>query len=204
MKPFNKGFTLIEVLIALTIFAVMASLTSYILFHSFNTDKQLKAHSQQLHSLAFAITILRRDTQQSIERAVRGNEQSLIKAFIGTPQLAEWTRGGFNNPGAVEHRSTLKRVAYLCQRGALIRRTWTLLDTPDRRQFHSIVLLHHLKSCSFTYINSQHKPVNTWSISDRESKNKIPLLPLGMIGHFSGVPWGDITVALPFPAGLYA
>ena len=204
MKQLTKGFTLIEVLIALSIFAVMASLTSYILFHSFDTDKQLKARSQQLHNLDYAITLLRRDTQQSIERAVRGNDQSLIKAFIGTPKLAEWSRGGFSNPGANEHRSTIKRVAYLCHSGALIRRTWSLLDTPDRSEFHTSLLLNNLKSCSFTYVNTQHKPVNTWSIKDRDSKTKIPLLPLGIIAHFSGVPWGDITVNLPLPTGLYA
>jgi general secretion pathway protein J len=204
MKNLTKGFTLIEVLVALTIFAVMASLTSYILFHSFNTDKQLQAHSQQSHNIEFALTLLRRDTQQSIERAIRGNDQSLIKAFIGTPTLAEWSRGGFNNPDAIERRSTIKRIAYLCQRGALIRRTWALLDTPDRSDFHSTVLLNNLKSCSFTYINSEHKPINTWSIKDRVSRTKIALLPLGIVGHFSGVPWGDITVVLPLPAGLYA
>ena len=200
----QRGFTLIEILIALAVFAIIASFTSYILAQSFDLDKRLKILRIQQHKLEIALILLRRETQQIINRPVRGNEQSLIPALIAHSDLLEFTRNGNSNPNAQEQRSTLKRVAYLCSHQKLIRRTWALLDAPDRRQFHSQILLDNVKSCSFTYMDAKHRAHSQWKIISKDRKEQIAPFPISIICHLSMQNLGKMDIVLPLPAGFYA
>jgi general secretion pathway protein J len=199
----NKGFTLIEVIIALAVFAIIASITSYVLLQSFRTDDHLKAQSERLRRLAFAVTWMRRDSQHMINRPVRDDQQRKISAFVGQSQYVEWTRSGFINPDAKEQRSTLKRVAYSCQHNALVRRTWATLDTTNRQKYHDSVLLSHLKSCSFTYVNALHQQVAFW-VEPTSPKAAKFVLPLSIECHIVIVPGGAFSITLPLPIGFYA
>lgn len=200
----QRGFTLIEIIIALAVFAIIASFTSYILAQSFNVDKRLKIQRTQQHRLELALILLRRESQQIINRPVRGNEQSLFPAFIAQPDLLEFTRNGNINPNAIAQRSTLKRVAYVCYGQKLIRRTWDLLDSPDRRQFHSQILLDHVKSCGFTYMDAKHQAHNEWKIISKDKKDQMPPFPLSIIFHLNLENLGKMDIVLPLPTGFYA
>ena len=200
----QRGFTLIEIIIALAVFAIITSFTSYILAQSFATDKRLKAQFHRSHQFELALVLLRRETAQIINRPVRGNEQSLLPAFIAHADGVEFTRSGDINPNAATQRSTLKRVAYLCYGNQLIRRTWTLLDSPDRRQFHSQILLDHLNACHFTYRDAKHQAHNEWVMRPRDRTKQLSPLPTSIICHLSLEKSGVIDIVLPLPTGFYA
>lgn len=200
----QTGFTLIEIIIALAIFAIIASLTSYVLVQSFDIDKRLKTQSIQRHQLELALVILRRETSQIINRPVRGNELSLFPALIAHADDVEFTRCGDVNPNAAAQRSTLKRVAYLCYGHKLIRRTWALLDSPDRRNYHDQVLFDRVNACGFTYIDAQHQPHTEWKMRPRDRSQQIAALPNSIVCHVSLEKWGAMDIVLPLPAGLYA
>lgn len=200
----QRGFTLIEILIALAVFAIIASFTSYILAQSFQVDKRLKIQREQKHKIELALILLRRETQQIINRPVRGNEQSLFPGFIAHADTLEFTRNGDVNPNAAVQRSTLKRVAYLCYGSKLIRRTWNLLDSPDRRQFRSQVLLDHVKSCGFTYMDYKHQSHSEWKIIAGDKKDQLSPLPTSIICHLNLDNFGKVDIVLPLPTGFYA
>ena len=204
MKTSNKGFTLIEIMIALMIFAIIATLSAYILQHSFQTDKILERHSQRAHRLNLALALVQRDTQQAIERALRAHQGQLIPAFIGRSNYCEWTRSGFANPGSIEKRSTLKRVAYVCEQGQLLRRIWLVLDSPNRRQYQDQVLLSKLDHCAFSYLGKQGQSMSTWRIQDLDTPGKLVQFPRALHLELSGPSIGQIRLNLPFPLGLYA
>ncbi|PJD93657.1 MAG: type II secretion system protein GspJ [Legionella sp.] len=199
----QRGFTLIEIIVALGIFAILASLTAYVLIQAFQTDERLKKQSTRLHHLDIAVTSMRRETEQIINRPVRGNEQSLIPAFIGHADGVEFTRSGAINPGSLEKRSTLKRIAYLCYGKKLIRRSWTLLDTPDRRQFHDMVLFDQLKTCGFTYTNYKHQSRPEWVVVPKNRSQQTPAIPISMTCHLNFETWGALDIIFPLAVGLY-
>src|SRR5688500_612047 len=124
------GFTLMEILIALAVFAILATITSSSLFYAFNTKARVAEQINRLTTLQLAIIQMERDSQQIVLRTVHGNEMQTFPVFIGEPQYLEFTRGGIANPNH-EKRSTLKRVAFLCQNNKLLRRTWPILDTAN-------------------------------------------------------------------------
>ena len=49
-----KGFTLIEILIALTVFAILATITSSTLYYAFNTRTRVNEQSERLSTLQLA------------------------------------------------------------------------------------------------------------------------------------------------------
>ncbi len=158
----NRGFTLIEIIIALAIFAIIATITSSLLVQSVHLQERVSAHSERLSQIDLAIALLQQDIVQLIPRAVRGNEMHLFPPIIGQAKYFEFTRGGATNPMGIEKKSSLIRVAYVCEQHQLIRRIWQQLDTPDRSHYHDAILLKNLKNCSIEYLGLHNNLVSSW------------------------------------------
>ncbi|MDP3561907.1 MAG: GspJ family T2SS minor pseudopilin variant LspJ [Legionellaceae bacterium] len=201
----NRGFTLIEIVIALVIFATIAVLTSSVLYQSFQTRERMTVQSDRLQQLQLALTLIQRDTVQLVARPVRGNEMHLFPPIIAQPTYVEFTRDGAANPMGIEHRSTLKRTAYLCQKGHLIRRVWTHLDTPNRDDYQDMVMLNDLSQCSFAYMGLHNNVVSIWN-QDMPGGKKIDKLPLPKAIQLKITlkGWGDMTLLFIIPKALYA
>ncbi len=158
----SKGFTLLEILIAIAIFAIIASITSSILYQTLQVKENSTEQISKINELQLALSILTQDIKQIIERPIRGNKMHLFPSFIGQNDYLEFTRGGNTNPNAYENRSTLIRVAYLCKNRKLIRRIWSELDTPDRERYQNTVILKDLKKCEFAYVGMHQNIMPTW------------------------------------------
>lgn len=163
-KPRQRGFTLIEILVALSIFAILASITSGVLYHTFDIQARVEKMTTRFNEISLALALVRNTTAQSIARPVRGNEMLLFPAFMGQPQYAEWSYAGVQ----------VQRVGLMCEKGRLVQRRFEALDTLDRHRVRDRVLLDHLNDCQLAYINAQHTSVSTWESSPDES-NKMPL-----------------------------
>lgn len=173
----NKGFTLIEILIALTVFAILATITSSTLYYAFNTRTRVNAQAERLNALQLAISIIQQDTSQTVERAIRGNEMRLFPIFVGQPQYLELTRDGVVNPNSAEKRSTLERVALVCQDSKLLRRTWNTLDPIDRNIYKDKVLLDNLSECHFNYLNQNLQLLSEWreqAVNQNQQREPLP------------------------------
>lgn len=199
-----KGFTLIEILIALAVFAILATITSSVLYNAFTTRTRVNEQSNRLNKLQLAISLIQQDTSQALDRGIRGNEMRLVPAFIGQENYLEFTRDGVVNPGSVEKRSTLKRVAYVCQRGALIRRSWNTLDSINRTVFEDKTLLSHISDCHFGYLNQSVQILPEWreqAVSLNQRKEPFPkAIQVNMTLH----DLGEINLLFTLPGALYA
>ena len=143
-NPGARGFTLLELLVALTIFALISvalfgSLTSMI-----ETKQHLEADSNKLRELQTAFRIIGRDIEQAIDRPVRAPYQSELPlpALMWTepPGNFELTTNGRRNPLRMK-RSSLQRVAYRLEDELLIKDTWAVLDrTIDSKPFSQVIL----------------------------------------------------------------
>lgn len=127
------GFTLLELLVALSIFAVLALLAYGGLTSMLNTRAQADEHAEALRELQLAYRTLERDIEQYVPRSVRdeyGQDQPAISAGMEIGAALELTHGGWRNP-AEQARSTLQRVAYSVQDDTLVRSVWMSLDRPS-------------------------------------------------------------------------
>jgi len=200
----HRGFTLLEILIALSVFAILATITSSAMYHAFNTRDKVSTQADRLNNLQLAMAIIRRDTQQIVERSVRGNEMHLFAPFIGHPNYIEFTRGGEVNPLGNARSSTLKRVAYLCRNGQLIRRSWDVLDTPTRNQSQDKRLLDNMSQCSFAYLAHNHQVMPEWREYALKQDQRQETLPTAIQFTLNLKDWGKMSALFIIPEALYA
>lgn len=125
-KKNQLGFTLIEILIALSIFAVIAVIGSLVLRHLLETHAHIQKKEARLREVMTAMAIVRHDITQMIARPVTDTSGSELPALLipNRTQL-EFTRTGYSNPLRA-NRSTMQRVAYVFSDHALYRKTWNI------------------------------------------------------------------------------
>lgn len=202
----KKGFTLIEILIALMVFSILATLTSSSLFHAFNTRTIVNAQTERLSTLQLALSIIEQDIAQLVPRAIRGNEMRLFPIMVGQSEYLEFTRQGFVNPNSIEKRSTLKRVALACLNGTLVHRRWKALDPKNRNDYSDKILIGNIKDCHFNYINSSLQTLSEWreQAANLQQAQPAEILPKAIQINLTLNDWGKINLLYIVPEGLYA
>ena len=172
-----RAFTLIEILVALALFALLASITASAMYQAFNVRARLSTQSDHLNTLQLALSRIQQDVGQITARDSYANDFQLIPAFIGRSNYIEFTRGGMSNPQGFEQRSTLQRVALLCQNNQLIRRTWPVIDMPDHERYHDTPLLLALKDCHFGFLHTSLQLFQDWDATNNMANKSVSILP---------------------------
>ena len=131
-KQTAPGFTLLEMLIALGVFAVIGVMSSQILSGIVDLSETVRERADRLAELQRAMFIVGRDIEQLTRRPVRdafGDPTAAV--MIGDSPMIEFTRRGWQNP-LHSPRTELQRIAYTVEEGTLIRLFWPVLDRgPD-------------------------------------------------------------------------
>ena len=200
----QSAFTLFEILIALVIFSILATITSSAMYHAFNTRAIVTKQADKLSEIQLAMALIRRDTQQIVERSVRSNTSQHLPVFTGRPQYVEFTRGGKVNPGGQLLSNTLMRIAFICREGQLIRRSWEALDTPHRNTYQDRVLLSHLTQCQFAYLAHNNQVLSTWRENALKQNQRKESLPTAIQFTLNVKDWGDMSLLFIVPEALYA
>jgi len=200
----RKGFTLLEILIALTIFAILATITSSSLYYAFNTRNLVNIQANRLNELQLAISIIQQDTLQIVDRAIRGNEMRQFPVLVGQSEYMEFTRDGFVNPKSRQKRSTLKRIGLACLDGALVHRTWNSLDPIDRNQYEDRVLIKNVNKCTFSYLNQNLQSLPEWREEALNEEQQTEIFPKALQINLTLKDWGPINLLFIVPKALYA
>lgn len=130
----KQGFTLIELMVAILIFA-MISTAAYKLFDSVSRAQQVTdGILDRLDVMQRTLIVIEKDLFQIAPRPIRdefGDRQKALQAPGINGELVEFTRFGWKNP-LKEIRSNLQRVAYILEGDELVRYYWPMLDrAPD-------------------------------------------------------------------------
>jgi general secretion pathway protein J len=153
----QSGFTLLELLVAMAIFALMAAMAYGGLNNILNEDKATNEHASRLAALQKTFLWLGRDIVQAVNRPIRdefGDTQlALLGVEIGQYQL-QLTRAGWRNP-AGRARSNLQRVAYGVHDGKLIRYYWNVLDRAQDSKPIETVLLDGVIRMELRFLSAQ-------------------------------------------------
>ena len=199
----NRGYTLLEIMVALAVFAILAAITGSAMYHAFDTRARVNVQAQQLNAVQLTLTLIARDTEQVVERAMRGNEMRSFPPFIGQSHYLEFTRGGLTNPNGTELRSTLKRIAYSCKGKKLVRRSWESLDTTNRNDYSDKVLLDNLDDCSFAYLSRSRQILPEWRAYAVQQNQKKETLPMAIKFSLTIHNWGNMSLLFTISEALY-
>jgi len=158
----SRAFTLIEILVALFIFAIMGVLAAMSLHSMIRTHEQLKKSDQQLLQLQITMTLLRRDIMQVIDRKIRDASGDQEAAFIASGNKIEFTRAGSLSSLFGGQQSDMQRIGYVLQGDKLARVTWDVLDQAPHSQSELQVLLTGVQSLKWQFITDQGKKSDVW------------------------------------------
>lgn len=192
-RPSRKsaGFTLLEVLISLSIFAVMSVGAFHILQGAIASHRQSDQRMEQFDALNRMLRSIESDLRQSIDRPIRDSDGDTLAAFIGQLESLEFTHGGWNNrPRAIAKNrqpahSTLRRSGYRqtvkpTEEGGYItllsRQQWVVLDRArDSKAVTTLAIPIH--RISFNYLSHNRVWHNQWPaiINSAETDQSLPL-----------------------------
>jgi general secretion pathway protein J len=157
----RQGFSLIELLVALAVFATMAALAYGGLDSVARTRAELGRQQDAFHDLMRGVGLIERDLHQAIARPVRGNYGEPLPALMGSSGHIEFTRTGFANPQA-EPRSNLERVLYEFDDAALKRGTYPVLDRAPATAPKVATLRGNVDTFRLRYLDANNRWGDTW------------------------------------------
>jgi general secretion pathway protein J len=147
-----SGFTLLEVLVAVGIFALFSAMAYGSLLRILDTRDRLETERDFWRTLSLSLMLVEDDLTHARPRTARGTDGLERPAFrgqpvdsraLGEPSL-EFTRGGqiVLGDGA---RSDMQRVGYRLRDGTLSRLVWPALDQPAVSEPRAAPLLEQVE-----------------------------------------------------------
>lgn len=161
MRPAG-GFTLIEMLVALAIFAMVSTVSFTGIMVMIDNRERVAAHADRLAAVQTAIALIERDLQQTVARPIRDPMGDPRAAMLSDDLAAlEFTRSGRSNPLGVR-RSELERVAYRIEEDTLMRLSWDVLDQPPEPSRSDRTLLDDATDISLRFMDDDAQWTATW------------------------------------------
>ncbi|MGA6100071.1 type II secretion system minor pseudopilin GspJ [Stutzerimonas marianensis] len=204
----EAGFTLLELLIAIALFALLGLATYRMLETVLRSDEVIRAQEGQLRELGRAVWTLERDLVQAAPRPVRdgfGDEQN---AFMG--QLSgedgvslELTRSGWRNPTGLL-RSNLQRVRWRMAGDTLERLYWVVLDRDVDSEPRVQRVLDDVLALRLRYLdaeNSWHEEWPPFEFGRGDPAEQARRMPVAVEVSFDHRRYGTITRLLRLPDG---
>ena len=150
----RRGFTLLEMLVALAVFAVIGVMAGRILSGMVDMSEFTHQRGDALAQAQRAFSVIERDVLQLAARPVRDEFGEAAPALaVGSATLAEFTRAGWRNP-LDEPRAQLQRVAYALREDTLLRLFWPVLDRADDARPRAQTLLTGVIDATFVVRDS--------------------------------------------------
>lgn len=199
----KNGFTLVEVLIAIAIFAILSVLAYGGLNSVIKNKTQAEQSLERLEQVQLTMTKLHRDIEQIAARNATdelGGKQLKLSAGQGDDLLIQFTRTGWKNP-VKTNRSHLQRVAYKLDEDKLIRIYWPYVDRAQDDQAVELDLLDNLKDVRFKFLDDSKEWHDSWPTRDASSSDEAFPQPNAIEVTLEMEDWGEVVRVFRVPRG---
>lgn len=167
----EQGFTLIEVMISLLIFGLLAAAGVALLSFSVRAQGLTGAKLDAVSARNHLSSILAADLAQALVRSTRGEGGEILPPFTGEsgtngPALLRLVRSGWSNLDGAP-RPSEQKVEYRIEEGALVRIAYPMLDgasplppTPLLPRIRTVTLRYRLKGAwSDRWVGTPQNPL---------------------------------------------
>jgi general secretion pathway protein J len=200
----DRGFTLLELLVAMFIAAIMFAIGYGAINQALRNHDGLHDQQARLIELQTAMRIMEQDFVQLAPRPIRQPlGDGWLPAILGpsdptSQPFVQLTRGGWDNSTGLQ-RPGLQRVAYFFDKdkNTLRREYWTVLDPTLQNTTIKRDLLTHVKSASLRYMDVTRTWQTQWPppavAGATGTESTLRMRPIAVEITIDTDDWGKLT-----------
>ena len=165
----DSGFTLLELLVAMAIFAILGTLALSGYTELQRQSEYAEQRLERTREVQRAIQAIAQDLGQIEPRPVREPlGETVLPAVLATESIEygmQFTRAGWSNTAGLA-RPTLQRVGYRLDGEGLWRDHWPVLDRTLAMEPVRVKLLGQVRTVRFRFMNASREWVDRWPAND--------------------------------------
>jgi general secretion pathway protein J len=192
-----RGFTLLEVLVAVVVFGIISVLAYGGYNQLIQQSDIVERGASRTRSIQSTVQRMTEDFAMLEPRPIRepigeSLEPALRAGGTRVETLADLTRSGWTNPAGLS-RSTLQRVTYRLLDNKLERAYWTALDRTLSTEPTSAVLLDKVRAVSFRFMDQNQTWHDQWPPLGYSGADAARLRPFAVEITLELEDWGKIV-----------
>ncbi len=196
MTTLSRGFTLLEVLIAVAIFVIVGAMAMGGYNELAAQTRTLEANNARSRQVQAAVQRMVRDFATLEPRPVReplGEAyRPALRSDARSEVLAELTHSGWSNPAGTP-RSTLQRVSYrIDDEGRLRREYWYVLDRTLSVEPVSAVILDKVERVALRFMDNNGRWHEQWPPLGYSAPDAQRIRPIAVEITLELEDWGEI------------
>lgn len=198
-----RGFTLLELLLAIAIFSIIATFAYAGLNVVLDTKQQTDEHLESLAKMQLGLHLMQMDIEQAVNRPIRnefGDSEPALRSGGLSELLLELTRTGYANPMKLP-RSQLQRVGYLLEDETLYRVSWPVLDRAQDSEPRRQTLFNGVDSLTLNFFDKEMKRQTRWPPQSTDADGDIGL-PKGLEMVIETKTMGNLRRVFRVPESL--
>ncbi|MCK5386858.1 MAG: type II secretion system minor pseudopilin GspJ [Gammaproteobacteria bacterium] len=188
----KRGFTLLELLVALSIFSILSVMAYGGLQTVITTKQSTEKAADRISEIQLVMMRISNDLRQAVTRKIRdeyGDFLPAMQSSLNGDETMAWTRAGYRNPAQLK-RSNIQRVAYKLDKQKLLRVTWPVLDRAQDTESMETEVLANIESIEWRFLNNEAEWVSDWP--EEGTKAGLYPLPKAVEFTFELQDWGKI------------
>lgn len=186
----GSGFTLVEILVAFLIFAIIGVISSQLLSQTVTSHANLSERGNRLGDAHRAMQIMQRDIMQLTNRQIYDEfDDPKGPLLISSDGIIEFSRVGWRNPLG-QPRAEIQRVAYRLDDGKLVRGYWTVLDRASDSEPAYQTLLTDVERVEFFAVDASGNEHSFWPSGQAAGDPATALA--GIMMRIEFVPFGIV------------
>lgn len=199
----SRGFTLLEVLIAIAIFVIVGAMAMGGYNELVTQSQILEENNARSRAVQSAVQRMVQDFSTLEPRPVREplgeSYQPALRSDARSQLLAELTHSGWSNPAGLP-RSTLQRVAYrIDEEGRLRRDHWYVLDRTLGGEPVSRVLVDRVEGLTFRFMDNNGRWHEQWPPLGYSAPDAQRIRPIAVEITLELEDWGEIKRLVEVP-----
>jgi len=196
----RAGFTLIEVLVALAIFAIMAGVAFRGLGAVIDAKERITGENRQWRDIAMALSMIERDLAAAANRPGRSREDLVLPPFAGNALELGRDMSPLQFSRMGEGLAPARRVGYRLQGNTLELLAYPAIDAAPGDEPAAYPLLDGVQRFSTRFLDAAGNWVARWpAAGDAQATKRGEPLPRAVEVRIALAAGGEITriVALP-------